>query len=190
MKSLPQLLPLLLFSTIASAVTSAIVLPSQSAQAAEWVKITENSAKDSFFIDTSSIKKNGNAVTYWEYREFIEPNNPFLENPLEKEKPLYGVVIRWTADCGARTQRLRRVNAFTSNRELLQRFEYAESGTLIQPNKGSSSYEVLEAACNPKKLESTKPVTKAGDTKPTELKPTELKPAETKPTGTKPTTSK
>ncbi len=180
MKSLPQLLPLLLFSTIASAVTSAIVLPIQSAQAAEWVKITENTAKDSFFIDTSSIKKNGNAVTYWEYREFIEPNNPFLENPLEKEKPLYGVVIRWTADCGARTQRLRRVNAFTSNRELLQRFEYAESGTLIQPNKGSSSYEVLEAACNPKKLEATKPVTKAGDTKPTELKPTETKPTSSK----------
>ncbi len=177
MNSLRQFVPVVLLSAIATA----IVLPSKPAQAAEWVKVTENAAKDSFFIDSSTIKKTGNTVTYWEYREFVEPNNAFLENALEKEKPVYGVVIRWTADCGVKTQRLRRVNAFTSNRELLQRFDYGDTGTLSQPRVGSSGYEVLETACNPKKLESTKPVTKSGDSKPTEVKPTETKPAETKP---------
>jgi hypothetical protein len=172
MNSLRQLLPVVLLGTIASP----LLLPNQPAQAAEWVKVTENAAKDSFFIDASTIKKTGNTVNYWEYREFIEPNNPFLENPLDKEKPVYGVVIRWTADCGAKTQRLRRVNAFSTNRELLQRFDYGDTGTLSQPRPGSSGYEVLETACNPKKLEATKPVTKSGDSKPTDGKPAETKP--------------
>ncbi len=149
----------------------AAVVPT-AAQAADWVKVTENAAKDKFFIDASTIKRTGNVVTYWEYREFLEPNNPFLENTTEK--PLYGVVIRWTGDCGAKTQRLRRVNAFTKNRELLQRFDYGEKGTLSQPRPGSSGYEVLETACNPKRLESTgKPAAKPGETKPSDVKPGE-----------------
>jgi hypothetical protein len=58
-----------------------------------------------FFIDTDSIKKKkGQTVSYWEYREFVRTNNAFLENDVAK--PLYGVVIRWSADCGAKTQRL------------------------------------------------------------------------------------
>ncbi len=126
----------------------------QSAVAVTWVKVTENSAKDGFFIDTDSIQRKGQTVGYWEYREFIEPNNAFLENDVAK--PLYGVVIRWTADCSAKTQRLRRVNAFTSNRELIQKFEYGEKGTLNQPRPSSSGYEVLEMACNPQKLDQPK----------------------------------
>ena len=126
----------------------------QSAIAATWVKVTENGAKDGFFIDTDSIQKKGQTVSYWEYREFVEPNNAFLENDVAK--PLYGVVIRWSADCGAKTQRLRRVNAFTTNRELIQKFEYGEKGTLNQPRPGSSGYEVLEMACNPQKLDQPK----------------------------------
>ena len=157
--------PTTLLSALLGAGLGAIVF-TYPAQAVEWVRVTENAAKDSFFIDSSTIKKTGNIVTYWEYREFIEPNNAFLENKLEKDKPLYGVVIRWTADCGAKTQRLRRVNAFTTNRELLQRFDYGETGTLSQPRPGSSGYEVLEAACNPKKLDSSKPITKSGSVKP------------------------
>ena len=65
-------------------------------------------------------------------------------------------MIRWSADCGAKTQRLRRVNAFTTNRELIQKFEYGEKGTLNQPRPGSSGYEVLEMACNPQKLDQPK----------------------------------
>jgi hypothetical protein len=71
-------------------------------------------------------------------------------------KPLYGVVIRWTAYCDAKTQRLGRVNAFTTNRVLIQKFDYGEKGTLNQPRPGSSGYEVLEMACNPQKLDQPK----------------------------------
>ncbi|MEB3295424.1 MAG: surface-adhesin E family protein [Synechococcales bacterium] len=127
---------------------SALGLWSAPAPAAEWKKITENSVKDGFFIDTESIQRKGNTVTYWEYREFPEPNNAFLENPVNE--PLHGVVIRWSADCTSKTQRLRRVNAFGKERKLLQRFDYGENGTLMQPRPGSSGYEVLEYACNPK----------------------------------------
>jgi hypothetical protein len=64
----------------------------------------ENAFKRRIFIDTDSIKKKkGQTVSYWEYR-LVELNNAFLENDVAK--PLYGVVIRWSADCGAKTQRL------------------------------------------------------------------------------------
>ncbi len=150
-----SLLPSL--TAVSLAIVSSIVGSmslTQSAMAVTWVKVTENAAKDGFFIDTDSIQKKGQTVSYWEYREFVEPNNAFLENDVAK--PLYGVVIRWSADCGAKTQRLRRVNAFTENRELIQKFEYGEKGTLNQPRPGSSGYEVLDMACNPQKLDQPK----------------------------------
>ena len=55
-------------------------------QAAEWVKVTENAAKDSFFIDSSTIKKTGNLVTYWEYREFVTRFPVFLMVLLSMKK--------------------------------------------------------------------------------------------------------
>ncbi len=137
-----------------STLLGSVVLSNQGALAATWVKVTANAAKDGFFIDTDSIKKTGQKVTYWEYREFSEPNNAFLENNVAK--PLYGVVIRWTGYCDAKTQRLGRVNAFTTNRVLIQKFDYGEKGTLNQPRPGSSGYEVLEMACNPQKLNQPK----------------------------------
>lgn len=116
------------------------------ARATEWKKITENAVKDSFFIDVSSIQRQGPFVTYWEYRDFPEPNNAFLENSVDQ--PVYGAVIRWSADCNAKVQRLRRVNAFTKDRKLIQRFDYGETGTLMQPRVGSSGYQVLNYACS------------------------------------------
>lgn len=142
------------FLLLSSMLLGSVVVSSQSAIAATWVKVTANAAKDGFFIDTDSIQKKGQTVTYWEYREFSEPNNAFLENDVPK--PLYGVVIRWSGDCNAKTQRLRRVNAFTSNRVLIQKFDYGDKGTLTQPRPGSSGYEVLEMACNPQKLDQPK----------------------------------
>lgn len=145
---------------VSSTLLGSVLLSSQGAFAATWVKVTANAAKDGFYIDTDSIKKTGQKVVYWEYREFSEPNNPFLENNVSK--PLYGVVIRWSADCTAKTQRLGRVNAFTTNRVLIQKFDYGDKGTLSQPRPGSSSYEVLDMACNPQKLNQPKnPATSA-----------------------------
>jgi hypothetical protein len=116
------------------------------ATAAQWTKVTENSAKDKFFVDTSAIQRKGDVVWYWEYREFPEANNAFLEAKVDQ--PLHGAVVRWSADCGAKSQRLRKVNAYTKNRKLIQKFDYGETGMLTQPRSGSSAYTVMDYVCN------------------------------------------
>lgn len=116
------------------------------AVAAEWARVTENSVKDRFFVDTSTIQRNGEIVWYWEYREFPEPNNAFLEEKVEQ--PLQGAVIRWSLDCAAKQQRLRKVNAYTKNRQLIQKFDYGDSGMLVQPRAGSSTHTVMNYVCN------------------------------------------
>lgn len=119
------------------------------ASAAEWTKVTENEAKDRFFVDTSTIQRNGNIVWYWEYREFPEPNNAFLDTKVDQ--PVHGAVIRWSLDCGAKAQRLRKVNAYTKNRKLIQKFDYGEAGMMFQPRAGSSAHTVMNYVCNAQK---------------------------------------
>ena len=116
--------------------------------AVEWTKISENSVKDRFFVDESSIQRNSSIVWYWEYREFPQANNAFLETKVDQ--PLHGAVIRWSVDCTNKSQRLRKVNAYTKNRKLIQKFEYGNNGTLSQPKPGSSAYAVVDYVCTPK----------------------------------------
>ncbi len=115
------------------------------ANAAEWTKVTENSVKDRFFVDTSSIQRNGSITWYWEYREFPEANNALLEAKVDP--PVHGAVMRWSADCTAQSQRLRKLNAYTTNRKLIQKFDYGDAGMLIQPKAGSSTYRVMDYVC-------------------------------------------
>ncbi|HTL90293.1 MAG TPA: surface-adhesin E family protein [Leptolyngbya sp.] len=115
------------------------------ASAADWTKVTENSVKDQFFVDTSSIQRDGEIAWYWEYREFPEANNAFLEAKVDQ--PVHGAVIRWSADCSVRAQRLRKVNAYTTNRKLIDKFDYGDEGMLLKPKAGSSTYQVLEYVC-------------------------------------------
>lgn len=115
------------------------------AQTADWTKITENSVKDRFFVDASSIQRNGSIVWYWEYREFPEANNAILEAKVDQ--PVHGAVMRWSADCSAQTQRLRKVNAYTTNRKLIQKFDYGDTGMLLRPKEGSSTYKVMDYVC-------------------------------------------
>jgi hypothetical protein len=118
------------------------------ASAVEWTKISENSVNDKFFVDTNSIQRNGSRVWYWEYREFPQPNNAFLDTKVDQ--PLHGAVIRWSVDCTTKSQRMRKVNAYTKNRKLIQKFEYGDSGMLSQPKPGSSAYAVVDYVCTPK----------------------------------------
>ncbi len=115
------------------------------AQAADWTKITENSVKDRFFVDTSSIQRNGSIVWYWEYREFPEANNALLEAKVDQ--PVLGAVMRWSVDCSAQSQRLRKVNAYTTNRKLIEKFDYGDTGMLLRPKEGSSTYKVMDYVC-------------------------------------------
>lgn len=125
------------------------------ASAVEWTKIAENSVNDKFFVDESSIQRNSSIVWYWEYREFPQANNAFLETKVDQ--PLHGAVIRWSVDCTNKSQRLRKVNAYTKNRKLIQKFEYGDSGTLSQPRPGSSAYAIVDYVCTPK--DQAKPAT-------------------------------
>jgi hypothetical protein len=119
-----------------------------SAGAVQWVKVTENAVNDRFFIDSSSIQRKGAAVVYWEYREFLQPNNAFLETPVNK--PVYGVVLRWSLDCQNKTQRLERLNAFDKTRQLIRKFDYGTKGSVAQPQAGSSAFKVVNFVCEPK----------------------------------------
>ncbi len=124
------------------------------AWAVQWVKVTENAVSDRFFVDSSSIQRKGSAVSYWEYREFKEPNNALLETNVDK--PVYGVVMRWALDCNNKTQRLERLNAYDRKRQIIRKFDYGSKGTLAQPQPGSSSFTVLNFVCNLKDAASPK----------------------------------
>jgi hypothetical protein len=128
-------------------IAGAFLSVAPAASAVEWTKITENSVNDKFFIDTSSIQRNGAIVWYWEYREFPQANNTFVEAKVDQ--PVHGAVIRWSVDCTNKSQRLRKLNAYTKNRKLIQKFEYGNTGTLMQPRPGSSAYKVVDRVCTP-----------------------------------------
>ena len=115
------------------------------AVAAEWVNITTNAVGDKFFVDKSSIQQKSNLVQYWEYREFQQPNNAFLEEKLNQ--PLHGAVIQWSVDCTTRNQRLRQVTAYNKTKKVIRKFTYGDAGSLSQPRTGSSSNTVLNYVC-------------------------------------------
>lgn len=122
---------------------SAIALP---AQAVEWTQITENSVGDKFYIDTSSIRLKGDQVSFWHYRQFVEPNNAFLDETVEP--PVHGTVIRLSANCKTKATRIYRLNAYDKARKLIQRFDYGASGQVITVKSGSSADSVLDYACS------------------------------------------
>jgi hypothetical protein len=139
---------------------SAIALP---AQAVEWTQLTENSVGDKFFIDTSSIKTKGDQVSFWHYRQFIEPNNAFLDEQVEP--PVHGTVIRLSANCKTKTARIYRLNAYDKARKLIQRFDYGATGQPMTIKSGSSAFNVLDYACSYKpELKPDSKVTEEGDT--------------------------
>lgn len=125
--------------------TAIAVLHAPAVMAAEWVNVAKNSVGDSFSIDKSAIQRNGDIVRYWEFREFPQPNNAFLEETVEP--PVHGVVIGWSADCTSMIQRLRQVTAYDKSRKLIQRFTYGDAGSLAQPKPGSSAYTALKYVC-------------------------------------------
>jgi hypothetical protein len=137
---------------------SAIALP---AQAVEWTQLTENSVGDKFFIDTSSIRTKGDQVSFWHYRQFIEPNNAFLDEQVEA--PVHGTVIRLSANCKTKTARIYRLNAYDKARKLIQRFDYGATGQPMTIKSGSSAFNILDYACSykPEKSVETKADPKA-----------------------------
>lgn len=114
--------------------------------AAEWIEVVENSVGDKFYVDKSTMQRNGNNVWYWEYREFEQPNNAFLE--VELDEPVYGATIYRSVDCTSRVARLRQLLAHDKDKNVIRRFDYGNEGTLSQSRSGSSSAEVLSYVCS------------------------------------------
>ena len=115
------------------------------AQAA-WREVARNEVGDRFLVDQNSIERNGAAVWYWEYREFEQPNNAFVPEAIEQ--PVYGVNLYQSVDCAARTARLRRITVYGSDRQVLRRINYGDTGSLAEPRPGSSAATVLEYVCS------------------------------------------
>ena len=130
---------------IATALFSFLPVPPAFAQV-QWTEVTTNAVGDRFLVDQNSIQVNGSNVWYWQYREFRQPNNAFVEE--EIAQPVYGVMLYQSADCTSGVERLRRLTVFGQNRQVLQRFNYDESGSLSQPQPGSSANAVLRYVCD------------------------------------------
>jgi hypothetical protein len=163
---------------LSGAIVSLLLAQAPAAVAVEWTKVTENSVGDRFFVDTAMVQHKGPVTTYWEYREFPQPNNAIVEVPVEP--PVLGAVIRWSVNCQTKAQTLRRVNAYTTGRQLIHRFDYGDAGLAVQPRPGSSAYTVAEFACD-YQADGSKPEVKPADTKPADTKPADSKPATPKP---------
>jgi hypothetical protein len=113
--------------------------------AAEWIEVTVNAVGDRFLVDRNSIERSENTIRYWEYREFKQANNAFLD--FEVEQPVYGVMIYRSVDCASTVGRTRRLVIFDQNRQVIQRVNYGDDGSLTQPMAGSSAANVIRYVC-------------------------------------------
>jgi hypothetical protein len=111
----------------------------------DWYEVTVNDVGDRFMVDRNSIQINQNSVWYWEYRDFRQPNNAFLEE--EIEEPVYGVMIYRSVDCASEIGRERRLVIYGTDRQVLQRTNENDAGRLSQPTPGSSAAAVLNYVC-------------------------------------------
>ena len=128
------------------AASTGVWLGSSGVKAAEaWVEVTVNAVGDRFLVDQNSIERSENTVRYWEYREFKQANNMFLD--FEVEEPVYSVMIYRSVDCASRVERTRRLVIFDRNRQVIQRVNYDDNGSLAQPMAGSSAANVIRHVC-------------------------------------------
>ncbi|MEC4892517.1 MAG: hypothetical protein SAL07_08025 [Oscillatoria sp. PMC 1051.18] len=117
------------------------------ARAVEWVEVVVNEVGDKFFVDRDTLdpKGNGDIVWFWEHREFLQPNNAFLEEDIGQ--PLYAVTVYRSVDCTNYSERQRQIIAYDREKRVIRRFNYGDTGRLYRPMNGSSSAQVLEYVC-------------------------------------------
>ncbi len=124
-----------------------LVTATSTLAAVEWYKVTVNAVGDKFYIDKSSVQRQGNVVRYWEYREFPQANKVFFEEKLDR--PLHGVVSFWTTDCTTRLGRMRKAIAYDKDRKVIREFNYGDGAKPIQVASNSSAGKVVDYACSP-----------------------------------------
>lgn len=110
-----------------------------------WVEVTVNAVGDRFLVDQNSIERSENTIRYWQYRAFKQANNAFLD--FEVEQPVYGVMLYRSVDCASGVERTRRLVVFDQNRQVVERVDYGDNGSLTQPMAGSSAANVIRHVC-------------------------------------------
>jgi hypothetical protein len=110
-----------------------------------WVEVAVNTVGDRFLVDQNSIQRSENTIRYWQYRAFRQANNAFLD--FEVEQPVYGVMIYSSVDCASGVERIRRLVVFDQNRQVIERVDYGDNGSLTQPTAGSSAAKVIGYVC-------------------------------------------
>ncbi len=94
-------------------------------------------------IDTSSIRKTGNTVTF---RERITVSNPKTEHYVNT--PHFKTAVnQWQVDCQARTRRLMAVEMWDASGAKLASHQYAGGRQPAPVVKGSAGGSQFEAAC-------------------------------------------
>jgi hypothetical protein len=109
------------------------------------VEVTVNAVGDRFLVDQNSIERSDNTIRYWQYRAFQQANNVFLDFAVEQ--PVYGVMIYRSVDCASGVERTRRLVVFDQNRQVIERVDYGDDGSLAQPMAGSSAAKVIRYVC-------------------------------------------
>ncbi len=142
------------------AIATLLSLPSAAVAQVNWQEITVNAVGDRFMVNPASIQVQGNTVRYWEYRDFRQPNNAFLE--VEVEQPVHGAMLFHSVDCTSGVVRLRQLIAHDRNRGEIQRFSYGDSGSLSQPRPGSSAAAVVRHVCAQRPQQTPAPATGNG----------------------------
>lgn len=145
-RSSQQKLTNLAIATTALLTLSGGFQPREVKAAEAWVDVTVNAVGDRFLVDQNSIERSENTLRYWEYRQFQRPNNVFLD--FEVEQPVYGVMLYRSVECETGVVRTRRVVVFDQERQVLQRVNYDDSGSLTQPMEGSSAATVIRYVCD------------------------------------------
>lgn len=135
-----------LYLTVMTTMAAGLGFWNSEVKAAEdWAEVTVNAVGDRFLVNRDSIERSENTVRYWEYREFRQANNAFLD--FEVEQPVYGVMMYQSADCVSGVERIRRLVVFAQNRQVIQRVDYGNNGSLTQPMAGSSAAKVIRYVC-------------------------------------------
>lgn len=115
------------------------------ALAEKWEEVATNAVGDKFSVDIDSLQRKGDVVWYWEYRRFPQANNAFLD--FSVPKPVHGALIYRSADCKAKTERIRRITVYDKEQKVIRKVDYGDRGRLANPMQGSSAYKVLSFAC-------------------------------------------
>lgn len=113
---------------------------------AVWSEVAVNEVGDRFLVSNDSIQFRGDTAYFWEFRDFPQSNNAFVEEDIDQ--PIYGATIYRSVDCRSGVTRMRQLLVHDSERAVIEQFNYGDDGSLSQPRAGSSAAAVIQHVCS------------------------------------------